>query len=150
MLSSLSGTGFGWAKPVPVSVGNLRDPKRDEVLVTLAGPAANLLQAVAWALLFRAVLRFPLWDLTQSLLIFCYLGVAINVVLLIFNLLPIPPLDGSHVALRLLGVDEPGAASRFAPLGFAVLMLLIFTGALGIVFRVLADPTIHFLLPPGI
>lgn len=147
VLSSLYGVGFGWAKPVPISVANLRNPKRDEVFVTLAGPTANLLQAVAWALLFRVVMRSPVGSFTQPLLTLFALGVAINIILLIFNLLPIPPLDGSHVALRILGVDQPGLTARLAPLGFIVLMVLIFTGALDSVFQVLAYPAIEFLLP---
>jgi len=149
VISSWAGFGFGWAKPVPVMIERLRNPRRDEVLVTLAGPTANLLQCIAWA----AVLRL-LWGpgLDGSMLAvarICAWGAAINVLLMIFNLLPIPPLDGSHVALRLLGYDNPHLADRLAPLGFVVIMLLMFTGLFNIVIGVVVSPIIGRLLPLG-
>jgi Zn-dependent protease len=146
ILSSLAGFGFGWAKPVPVMVERLRNPRRDEVLVTLAGPGANLLQALAWALVLRLVL--PLGS--AALAMICIWGIAINVLLMIFNLLPIPPLDGSHVALRLAGYDNPHLADRLAPLGFVVLILLMYTGALGVLIGAVVSPIVGILLPSGI
>lgn len=101
--------GFGWAKPVPVTVRNLRNPKRDMALVSLAGPVSNLLLA----LVFSAVYAFSWWvlkdDVTASGLtvvsavrIMAYLGVILNVGLALFNLIPLPPLDGSNILLSLL------------------------------------------------
>jgi Zn-dependent protease len=144
--SSLAGLGFGWAKPVPVVIERLRNPRRDEILVTLAGPAANLLQAVAWAFVLRLVLYLG----NAPLVIICVWGIAINVLLMIFNLLPIPPLDGSHVALRLLGYDNPHLADRLAPLGFVALILLMYSGLFRILIRVLVSPIVGRLLPPGL
>ncbi len=134
IVTSIRGVGFGWAKPVPVATHLLRNPRRDDVLVSLAGPAANFGQAVVWALLLRLLVRLPPSDLVLALATFCGLGVLINVVLMVFNLLPIPPLDGSHVALRLLGVDDPTVAARLAPIGFIVLFLLLGTPFFGSIF----------------
>jgi len=146
ILSSLAGFGFGWAKPVPVAVERLRNPRRDEVLVTLAGPGANLLQALAWALVLRLVL--PLGSAPLAMI--CIWGIAINVLLMIFNLLPIPPLDGSHVALRLAGYDNPHLADRLAPLGFVVLILLMYTGLFNVLIRAVVSPIVAILLPSGL
>ena len=146
VVSSLSGVGFGWAKPVPVAVERLRNPRRDEVLVTLAGPAANLLQAIVWALLFRWVDEHLQSSLGSSIMVLCFVGVAMNVVLMVFNLLPIPPLDGSHVAVRLLGYEDPHIVERLAPIGFLVLFLVVSTGVFGAVFDAAARPLIERLL----
>ena len=148
IFSSIAGVGFGWAKPVPVNLYRLRNPRRDEVLVTLAGPAANLLQAVAWAILLRLAARYLGGDLAVSVVTFCYLGIRINVILMLFNLLPIPPLDGSHVALRLLGVDDPHLADRLAPIGFVVLFVLIGTRLFDVFFSGVVQPVIRLFLPP--
>lgn len=146
VLSSLAGFGFGWAKPVPVMVERLRNPRRDEILVTLAGPGANLLQALAWALVLRFVL--PLASLALAAI--CVWGIAINILLMIFNLLPIPPLDGSHVALRLAGYDNPHLADRLAPLGFVALILLMYSGLFDVLVRVVVSPIVAILLPSGV
>ena len=146
VISSLAGFGFGWARPVPVAVERLRNPRRDEILVTLAGPGANLLQALAWALVLRLVL--PLGSLALATI--CVWGIAINVLLMIFNLLPIPPLDGSHVALRLAGYDNPHLADRLAPIGFVLLILLMYTGLLSVVIGTVVSPIVSILLPSGV
>lgn len=145
VLSSLFGFGFGWAKPVPVVMERLRNPWRDEVLVTLAGPAANFVQAAAWAVLLRVVLAVGVAQsagatLVEALLRFCALGVLLNAVLMVFNLLPIPPLDGSHVAARLLGVKDPYLIGRLAPLGFIVLFLLVSSRAFDFLWWALVLP----------
>ncbi len=139
VFSSFAGVGFGWAKPVPVATHLLRNPRRDDIIVSLAGPAANFAQAVVWGLLLRVLFRLPASDLVLALATFCYLAVVINVALMVFNLLPIPPLDGSHVALRLLGVEDPTLASRLAPIGFVVLFLLVGTRFFGSIFGGIID-----------
>ena len=149
VLSSLAaGIGFGWAKPVPVMIERLRNPRRDEILVTLAGPLTNLLQATIWAVLLRFALRMT-GGLGPALAVFCFYGLSINLVLLIFNLLPIPPLDGFHVALRLLGFDNPHLAGRLAGLGFVVLFLFITTGAFEWLLGAVFVPLRQLFLPPG-
>ena len=147
IVTSIAGAPFGWAKPVPVALHRLRNPRRDEVLVTLAGPGANLLQATAWAILLRIAARHLGGDLSVSIVTFCYFGVAVNVILMTFNLLPIPPLDGSHVALRLFGVDDPHLADRLAPIGFVVLFLLIGTRLFDLFFSGVVQPVIRLFLP---
>ena len=149
LFSAWSGMGFGWAKPVPVAVERLRNPRRDDMLVTLAGPGANLLQAIAWALLLRAALAWVGGSLGHAVVVFCFLGVAINVLLMLFNLLPIPPLDGSHVALRLLGYDDPHLIARLAPIGFLLLFLFVSSHIFDLFYRHLFDPVLGLFLPPG-
>ena len=146
VVSRIAGMGFGWAKPVPVAVQFLRNPRRDEVLVTLAGPAANFLQLAAWAVLTRLSLQFLSGDLRATLAQFCFIGVQINALLMVFNLLPIPPLDGSHVAARVLGVEDPYLIDRLAPVGFVLLFLLISTGVFDVIYQVAVIPLIHLFL----
>jgi Zn-dependent protease len=148
VISSLSGFGFGWAKPVPVAVERLRHPRRDDVIVSLAGVTANLAQALGWALVARGVYHFA-WDSSWGMALgaFCALGVAINLMLTLFNLLPIPPLDGSHVAARLLGIDDPHLVQRLAPLGFVALVLFLRSGAFGRLMGAVYVPVLTWLLP---
>jgi Zn-dependent protease len=157
IISSFTGFGFGWAKPVPVAIERLRNPRRDEVLVTLAGPGANFAQAAAWAMLLRLLLwprvSGSLGDgITHVLLTFFLLGVVLNLVLMVFNLLPIPPLDGSHVAARLLGAKDPYLIGRLAPLGLILLLILIATPAFGLISHAIVEPLASLLvgMPIGV
>jgi len=150
LISSWVGTGFGWAKPVPVMIERLRNPRRDEILVTLAGPAANLAQACAWAVILRLVLRTDGGGISSALITLAGIGVWLNVLLMLFNLLPIPPLDGSHVALRILGSSDPRLADRLAPVGFVVLMLLMITGGFGVFVERMVIPVARLFLPRGL
>ena len=147
VVSSLAGAGFGWAKPVPVSLERLRNPRRDDILVTLAGPGANLAQAIIWALLLRLAAQLGSGTLGLALVQFCFLGIAINSLLMFFNLLPIPPLDGSHVAFRLLGSHDPYLVQRLAPVGFIVLLVIIRTPVFDAFYYHLVNPFIYLLLP---
>jgi Zn-dependent protease len=117
---------FGYAKPVPVRFGNLRNPKRDMVWVALAGPAANLAQALLWgALLF--VLHAA--GVTEVFFMkMCQGGVLVNVVMFAFNLFPLPPLDGGRIVVGLLPVKQAMAFSRVEPYGFFIVMALVVTG----------------------
>jgi len=150
VISAYFGIGFGWAKPVPISVHRMRHPRRDEIIVTLAGPTSNFLQALAWVALLSLVTRYGAGPAGRALAYFCVMGVAINVVLMMFNLLPIPPLDGSHVALRILGVNDPHLADRLAPLGFLVLFILVSTPGFDWFYLYLVQPILRWLLPGGI
>lgn len=118
---------IGWAKPVPVAIRNLRNPRRDFMLVAAAGPISNLGQAVVYALVFRL---FASPDGAASLAArILELAVYINLLLAFFNLIPVPPLDGGNVMLGLL---PPGLAAPYARLrqyGFILLYVLLFTGA---------------------
>lgn len=122
---------FGYAKPVPVNFSRLRNPKQDMFWVALAGPAANLFMALVWAALLKLAWEMPVSDFTVPLSEMSKLGVIINCVLMVLNLLPLPPLDGGRIAVSLLPYP---LASKFAQLerwGFPILLLLLFTGILG-------------------
>ncbi|MEN9996645.1 MAG: hypothetical protein RL462_1421 [Pseudomonadota bacterium] len=117
---------FGYAKPVPVNFGNLRHPKRDMVWVALAGPAANLVQAIVWALLFVVYTDFGVTE--KFFLAMCKAGVLSNVVMFAFNLFPLPPLDGGRIVVGLLPWKQAYQFSRIEPYGFFIVMALAITG----------------------
>lgn len=123
---------FGYAKPVPVNFDGLKDPKRDMVLVAIAGPAANLLMAFFWTLVLWLGGHLPgaLAYLDEPMQLMGKAGIMINVILIIFNLIPIPPLDGGRVAVGLLPPSASIALSRIEPYGFIILIVLLFTGVL--------------------
>ena len=132
--SSLVGAGamlFGWAKPVPVNFGRLRNPKADMLWVAAAGPFANLVMAIGWALLFRVAVGMPDNAYALPMAKMADAGMQINAVLMFLNLVPLPPLDGGRIAVSLL---PPGPAYKFAqiePNGFPILLFLLLTGILG-------------------
>ena len=121
--------GFGWAKPVLVDRTKLKNPARDDVLIALAGPVANLLLAVVLVLLLRVVLFLVPFrsERTFNLVVGNFLAwITINVSLGFFNLLPIPPLDGSHVILNLLSSKNAATASLYFRYGsFALLAIIV-------------------------
>lgn len=129
--SALSGNPFifGWAKPVPVNFNNLHHPRRDMALVALAGPFANLLMAFIWAFIAKLNLLMPhlASPFIQSVSKF---GIQINCVLMILNLLPIPPLDGSRVVSSVLPNRLALLYDQLEAFGFWILILLLFTGLL--------------------
>lgn len=132
VLLLLGGFLFGWAKPVPVDYRNLRNPKKDMALVAIAGPAVNLAMALGWALLLKISLGQPheegLWlGLAQMGIA----GISINLVLMVLNLLPLPPLDGGRVAVGLLPMKQAIALSKLEPYGFVILIAAMATGVLG-------------------
>ena len=139
LVTSKGGMLFGWAKPVPVNFGQLRNPKRDMLWVAAAGPGANLFMAICWALVLKLVLIGGETYFSAPLKGMAEIGIAINVVLMILNLFPLPPLDGGRIAISLL----PGRlAWRFAmvePYGFIILLMLLFTGVLGSILGPLRD-----------
>ncbi|MDH3354998.1 MAG: site-2 protease family protein [Chromatiales bacterium] len=133
VLLALGGFIFGWAKPVPITWENLKNPKRDVALVSVAGPLSNLIMAIFWMLVIR--LSLMLGTTADSASIFLvYIGVAgivINTVLMILNMLPIPPLDGGRVLGALLPGPWSWQLSRLEPYGLPILILLLATGMLG-------------------
>lgn len=132
VLLLLGGVIFGWAKPVPVTWENLRRPRRDMALVAAAGPFANLLMAVFWALVVRAGLAVHEWSLwlAEPLVLMGVAGTFINVILLVLNLLPVPPLDGGRVATGVLPMRAARALARLEPYGLIILVALIISGGL--------------------
>ena len=122
---------FGWAKPVPVNFGRLRHPKSDMLWVAAAGPGMNMLMALAWAGLFKLALLMPPNMYSQPLAEMSMIGINVNLVLMVLNLLPLPPLDGGRIAVSLL---PHALAVKYAQLerwGFPILLILLFTGILG-------------------
>ena len=129
---------FGFAKPVPVDFGNLRNPKRDMVWVALAGPASNLVQAIVWALLFVVYTDFGVSE--KFFLAMCKAGVLSNVVMFAFNLFPLPPLDGGRIVVGLLPWKQAYQFSRVEPYGFYIVMALVITG---VVNHLWLDPVMN-------
>ena len=146
-----SGFIFGWAKPTPVNPANLRGGRQSDALVALAGPASNLVLAAAAAIPFRVMIATgvdaPLpFDILS-------LFIQINISLMIFNLIPLPPLDGSHVLLALVDPRTSWQLRTFlSQYGSIILLALILIPSvtnlpspLGIIFDVIANPIIHLL-----
>jgi len=112
---------FGWAKPVPINPRNLRNPKRDMIWVGLAGPLANFICAIALSLVLKIRMPLGLYQIFE-------LGILINVVFAIFNLIPVPPLDGSRILVGLLPHKYAFQYSKIEPYGFLVIIALLLMG----------------------
>jgi Zn-dependent protease len=135
LLSSATGAGgllFGWARPVPVAFSRLRNPKRDMLWVAAAGPGANLFMAFAWVVLFKLVSGLPEFGYSEPLSEMARAGLQINLVLMVLNLLPIPPLDGGRIAVSLLPSRLAWRYAKLERFGFLILLVLMFTGVLSL------------------
>ena len=133
---------FGWAKPVPVRFGNLRQPKRDMVAVALAGPGTNLILAVISTYLAFEFARLDMQVLKQMALV----GLQINVVLAVFNMVPILPLDGGRVLFGLLPMPAAQQFARLERYGMLILVVLLFSGVLNQVIEPLTRGLVNVLL----
>jgi len=129
----LSGFIFGWAKPVPVDTRKLRNPRRDMAWVSLAGPASNLAMAIFWGLMM-ALAQFlagkGFGEVAVPLALMGQAGVFINLLLMLLNLVPIPPLDGGRILVSLLPPPFGAQIARIEPFGLLILILLLVTGVL--------------------
>ncbi|MDP3678341.1 MAG: site-2 protease family protein [Methylotenera sp.] len=125
----LGGILFGWAKPVPVDFSRLRNPKKDMLWVAAAGPASNLVMAVFWALMLKYSVLMP-EAFILPLALMAKAGVMINIVLMVLNLLPLPPLDGGRIAVSLLPHHLAQPFAQLERYGFIILIVLLFTGVL--------------------
>ena len=128
----LSGFIFGWAKPVPVNWNQLRNKKRDIALVALAGPVANLLMIVFWLLIAKLfIVSAEEGNIISNLLtLMAWAGIVINSLLMILNLFPLPPLDGSRVVFSLLPTSYAYRYAKIEPYGLIILVILLVSGVL--------------------
>ena len=120
---------FGWAKPVPVNFSRLRHPKQDMLWVAAAGPLSNLAMAFLWALALKFSGTFP-ESVAIPLALMAKAGIMINVVLMVLNLLPLPPLDGGRIAVSLLPNHLAFKFAQIEQYGFIILLVLLFSGVL--------------------
>lgn len=134
----LGGILFGWAKPVPVNFSRLRHPKKDMLWVAAAGPASNFVMALFWALVLKLTMDSPSF-MVEPLILMAKAGIGINIVLMVLNLLPLPPLDGGRIAVSLLPMHLARPFAQIERFGFIILLVLLFTGVLS---RIL-DPFIN-------
>jgi len=145
ILYSLGGFVFGWAKPVPVNFSNLRNPKKDMVWVALAGPGVNLIMAIFWTIIYTNFLLFP--NVGQEFIFeMARWGISINVVLMVLNLLPLPPLDGGRVAVGLLPYPWSSKLAGLERYGFFILIFLLATGLLGAILSPLIRVSQNIIL----
>ena len=141
---------FGYAKPVPVDFGRLRNPKRDMIWVALAGPGSNFVQALLWGALLIGLHALGVRE--RFFLAMCVAGINVNLVMFAFNLFPLPPLDGGRILVGLLPWKQAVVVSRIEPWGFYIVMALVVTGVVGSLWLrpliTLASGLIELLLTP--
>lgn len=148
---------FGWAKPVPVTYQNLRKPKSDMAWVALAGPVANLIMAIIWAAvaMLGVTLHQSGFAIGEAMKYMGAAGILINTMLMILNLLPLPPLDGGRILVSLLPGPLAWKVSRIEPYGFFILVGLLYLGFIGTILHPIMNAFINLLvttfsLPPQI
>jgi Zn-dependent protease len=145
LIASQGKFAFGWAKPVPVDFGRLRNPKRDMLWVAAAGPGSNLLMAILWAFVMKAMQGVPPNYFTEPVLLMARGGIIINAVLMVLNLLPLPPLDGGRIAVSLLPHRLAYGFARIEPYGMIILLVLMFLGVLSVVMMPIVNAFIGML-----
>jgi len=140
----IGGILFGWAKPVPVNFSRLRHPKRDMLWVAAAGPASNFVMALFWALIIKLSFVYPS-VYSEPMALMGQAGLMINVVLMVLNLLPLPPLDGGRIAVSLLPNHLAYKYAQIERYGFIILIVLLATGILGRIMEPFIDAVIQII-----
>jgi len=139
----MTGFAFGWAKPVPVNARNLKNPRRDMAIVAVAGPIANVLMALFWVFFLKFVSMVVTdINIAKGLMAMANAGIIINLVLFVFNLFPIPPLDGSKVLAGFVPPSVSDILDKIEPYGFFIVLGLLYFGVLSKVL----NPVISFFL----
>ena len=136
LMSALTGGGgllFGWAKPVPINPRYFRNPLKAVTITAAAGPLSNLLQMIFWALLLKALAAVGFYD--KFVISVCAAGISVNLMLMAFNLIPIPPLDGGRIVRGLLPRQAGMAFDKIEPYGFMILLVLMVGGGLSFFVR---------------
>lgn len=136
LMSALTGGGgllFGWAKPVPINPRYFRNPLKAMTITAAAGPLSNLLQMIFWALLLKALAAVGFYD--KFVISVCAAGISVNLMLMAFNLIPIPPLDGGRIVRGLLPRQAGMAFDKIEPYGFMILLMLMVGGGLSFFVR---------------
>lgn len=151
LLAIMGAPVFGWAKPVMVNPYNLRDPRRANIFISAAGPVSNILGAAAGIFLFLAIkqinlgllLSYPNFTTLGWLLVFL---IIINIFLAVFNLIPIPPLDGSGIVEGILKGDALYHYQKIKPYGFIILIVIIYTGVLDFIAEPILNTVFNILI----
>jgi len=144
---AIGGFIFGWAKPVPVNTARLRNPRKDHLLIAAAGPVSNIVLAgVCLAGLKVITLSMAPWAIQEHPLVYpvflmCQTGLFLNVILAVFNLLPVPPLDGSWILAGVLPSNLAAAMDQIRPYSFILLIALLLSG----VFGMILNPILRFV-----
>ena len=134
---------FGWAKPVPVNSRNFKSPRKDMAIVAAAGPISNLIMAVFWVFIFKlGVSVIPDQAIAQGIMAMGRAGIIINIILFVFNLFPIPPLDGSKVLAGFLPQSLANLMDKIEPYGLFIVLGLVYLGVLNTIM----DPVLNFFL----
>ncbi len=141
----ISGFRFGWAKPVPVNPFNLRNPRVADTWIAAAGPISNLGLALIFGIIFRALMEMQV-NVPEAIVLFLYLSVTINVSLAFFNLVPLYPLDGSHVLRNMLPPSLEEAYSKLDTIAPILLMVLAFSGAIWVVLGPIVGAVIALII----
>lgn len=137
---------FGWAKPIPVNTRNLPNPRKDMALVAVAGPLANLAMAFAWGAFILLAYLVPDLGIQKGIVDMAQNGVIINVLLMVLNLLPLPPLDGGRVLAGVVPRSVANWLDRIEPYGFLIIIVLLASGVFSDTFGSLIQGISLFIL----